>query len=72
MFLQLEWSNQLAIKARIFQNDGATCHYWRPVRDHLNVIYPERKIARTGPINWSPRSPDLNPVDFLFGIFTRK
>jgi len=57
----------------IFQHDGAPAHYSRNVRDLLDARYPERWIGRGGPINWPPRSPDLNPLDyFLWGYIKSK
>ncbi|CAH2107221.1 unnamed protein product [Euphydryas editha] len=48
-----------------FQNDGATCHYARIVRDYLNRHFGNKWIVRGGNIAWPPRSPDLNPIDFF-------
>lgn len=48
------------------QNDGCPAHYARPVREHLNEVFPDRWIGRLGPILWPPRSPDLNPLDFFY------
>lgn len=57
-------------RTMIFQNDGAPCHYAAQVRNYLNSTYPNRWIGRRGPINWPPRSPDLNPIDFfIWGYF---
>lgn len=47
-----------------FQQDGAPAHFGRYVRDYLGEIFPERWIGRGGSIEWPPRSPDLNPLDF--------
>lgn len=49
-----------------FQHDGAPAHYGIQVRNLLNELFPERWIGRGGPIQWPPRSPDLNPLDFFF------
>lgn len=48
-----------------FQQDGAPPHYAAVVREHLNVLLPDRWIGRGGPVEWPPRSPDLNPLDFF-------
>ena len=38
------------------------------VRNHLNVTYPNRWVGRGGSVPWTPRSPDLTPLDyFLWG-----
>ena len=49
----------------MFMQDGAPAHFSTGVRDHLDNIYPLRWIGRGGPVAWPPRSPDLNPPDFL-------
>ncbi|OXU20115.1 hypothetical protein TSAR_016502 [Trichomalopsis sarcophagae] len=46
------------------QQDGDPPHYARLVRNFLNDRFPNRWIGRGGPIAWSPRSPDLTPLDF--------
>lgn len=52
------------------QHDGAPAHYGRQVREYLDTRYTRRWIGRGGPIQWPPRSPDLNPIDFfLWGYF---
>lgn len=51
-----------------FQQDGAPPHYAAIVRRFLDDVFPNRWIGRRGPIEWPPRSPDLNPLDyFLWG-----
>lgn len=47
-----------------FQQDGCPAHYQRDVRNFLNATYGQHWIGRGGPVNWPPRSPDLNPCDF--------
>lgn len=52
-----------------FQQDGASAHYAKQVRDWLDEKFPARWIGRRGPIEWPPRSPDLTPPDFfLWGV----
>lgn len=46
--------------------DGAPPHFTAAVREHLNENFPERWIGRGGFVQWPPRSPDLNPMDFFF------
>lgn len=48
-----------------FMHDGAPAHFSRNVRDHLDIIYPNRWIGRNGPIAWPARTPDLNSCDFF-------
>jgi len=51
------------------QHDGAPSHYTQHVMQHLNDTFPYRWIGRGSTINWPPRSPDLNPLDFcLWGL----
>ncbi|GFX02450.1 uncharacterized protein TNCV_3065151 [Trichonephila clavipes] len=51
-----------------FQQDGATCHTARTTIDLLKDTFGDRLISRFGPVNWSPRSCDLTPLDyFLWG-----
>lgn len=47
-----------------FMHDGAPPHFTRPVCQHLNDVFQNRWIGRGGPVQWPPRSPDLNPLDF--------
>lgn len=49
------------------QLDGAPAHFATAVRQHLNENYPQW-IGRGGPVAWPPRSPDLTPLDFFFGV----
>lgn len=46
------------------QLDGAPCHFSVIVRQHMNVIFPDRWIGRGGPVSWPPRSPDLTCLDY--------
>ncbi|GFS52272.1 uncharacterized protein TNCV_4850021 [Trichonephila clavipes] len=51
-----------------FQKDGATYHTDRATIDLLKDTFGDRLISRFGPVNWSPRSCDLTPLDyFLWG-----
>ncbi|GFV41694.1 putative DD41D transposase [Trichonephila clavipes] len=58
------------IGPNFFKNDqdGATCHTARATIDLLKDTFGDRLISRFGPVNWSPRSCDLTPLDyFLWG-----
>ncbi|GFW07075.1 putative transposable element [Trichonephila clavipes] len=46
-----------------FQQDGAICHTARATIDLLKDTFGDRLISRFGPVNWSPRSCDLTPLD---------
>jgi hypothetical protein len=48
-----------------FQQDGAPPHYANTVKAFLDQQFPGKWIGRRGPIAWSPRSPDLTPLDFF-------
>ncbi|GFW17672.1 putative transposable element [Trichonephila clavipes] len=48
-----------------FQQDGATCHTARATIDLLKDTFGDRLISRFGPVNWSPRSWDLTPLDYF-------
>ncbi|GFW67530.1 uncharacterized protein TNCV_3392011 [Trichonephila clavipes] len=49
-----------------FLHNGATAYFSILMRDHFHAIYPGKWIRRSGPVAWSPRSPDLNLFDFFF------
>jgi len=52
-----------------FHHDGTPSHYTRHVMQHFNDTFRNRWIGRDSTINWPPRSPDLNPLDFcLWGL----
>ena len=48
-----------------FQHDAAPAHFALDVREYLNNVFPNRWIGRGGPVQWSPRSPDLTHMDFF-------
>ncbi|GFG31161.1 hypothetical protein Cfor_08628 [Coptotermes formosanus] len=48
-----------------FQQDGALPHFAGEVRNWLKEVFLMRWIGRSGPIEWSPRSPDLTSLDFF-------
>ncbi|KAJ4442675.1 hypothetical protein ANN_04264 [Periplaneta americana] len=47
------------------RHDGAPPHFDRRIRNHLNATFPDRWIGRDGAVPWTPRSPDLTPLDFF-------
>ncbi|GBM07787.1 hypothetical protein AVEN_33083-1 [Araneus ventricosus] len=49
-----------------FQQDGSPAHHTTVVKLWLNNEFPEKWIGLHGPAEFSPRSPDLAPMDFLF------
>jgi len=48
-----------------FQQDGATSHTFNTSMPRVRELFPQKLISRRGDKNWSPRSPDLNPMDFF-------
>lgn len=52
-----------------FQQDGAPQHNSRIVVEVLNNNFENKWIGTNGPIRWPPRSPDLTPLDFFFGVY---
>jgi len=48
-----------------FQQVGTPAHFATAARDWLNESFPHR-IGRRGHVEWSPRSPELSPLDFFF------
>ena len=48
-----------------YQHVDAPAHYSKDVSIFLDQIFSNRWIGRRGPIEWPPRSPDLNPLDFF-------
>ena len=56
----------LQVRQRLwFQHNGTPVHFALDVREYLNNVFPNLCIGRGGPVQWPPRSPDLNPMDFL-------
>jgi hypothetical protein len=48
-----------------FTDDGVPAHFILVIRGYLNQKFVAGwGIGRGGAIAWSPRSPDLNPLDF--------
>ena len=57
--------NRQEKQAGFFQQDGATAHTSRLSINRLREVFGERLISRN---IWPPRSPDLTPPDFFFGV----
>ena len=51
-----------------FQQDDATCYTANETINLLKEKFGESIISRNGPVNWPPRSCDLTPLDFFYGV----
>jgi hypothetical protein len=51
---------QLTGLISMFDLEGGTRH----VRHYLDESFPNRWLGRGGPVAWTPRSPDLTPLDY--------
>lgn len=50
-----------------FMHFGAPPHFWLPVRQYFNTIYPNLWIERGNdyPLKWPAKSPDLTLCDYF-------
>lgn len=56
-----------------FQHDGAPAHKIGPSQALLRSMFNDKIIGYGGLVEWPPRSPDLNPLDFfLWGFIKSK
>ena len=60
-----------AVEEAWFQQDGATPHTSRVALAWLQERFGERLISRKLPNEWSPHSPDLNPLDYFLWVFLK-
>ncbi|KAJ8949738.1 hypothetical protein NQ318_005059 [Aromia moschata] len=64
---------QLQLRANMcFLHDGAPPHKAGIVQQYLNETYGENWIGINEPIPWAPKSPDLTPLEFLWGTLKNK
>ncbi|GFV36068.1 uncharacterized protein TNCV_345841 [Trichonephila clavipes] len=47
-------------------HEGTPSHLSTEVRNLLHATHRPSWIGSGGPVAWLPRSPDLNPLDFVF------
>ncbi|GBN97341.1 hypothetical protein AVEN_264561-1, partial [Araneus ventricosus] len=48
-----------------FQNDGAPPHKVSSVQQYIRDTFQKQVIGYGGCVEWPPRSPELNPLDFF-------
>ncbi|GBN62759.1 hypothetical protein AVEN_149503-1 [Araneus ventricosus] len=56
----------------IFQQGGAPPHYGNTVREFLVTTFPQRWIGRGAVMAWTPRSPDITPLDFYLWGYVKQ
>jgi hypothetical protein len=49
----------------LFQHDGMLAHLSAQTQQHLSTQFPDRWLGCGGPVSWSARLSDLDPVDFF-------
>ena len=54
-----------------FQQEGAAPHTSNESMEWLQQRFPDRLISRRSTPEWSPHSPDLNPLDFYLWRFLK-
>lgn len=68
-FLIPELKRRKKCSKTVFQQDGATSHVTKPVKELLTGTFGSRIISRGFEFEWPPNSPDLSPLDFwLWGV----
>ncbi|GBM96687.1 hypothetical protein AVEN_111924-1 [Araneus ventricosus] len=56
-----------------FQHDGAPPHKVSSVQQYIRGTFQQQVIGYGGCVEWPPRSPDLNPLDFfLWGYINQR
>ncbi|GBN08167.1 hypothetical protein AVEN_1034-2-1, partial [Araneus ventricosus] len=56
-----------------FQHDGAPPHKVSSVQQYIRDTFQQQVIGCGGCVEWPPRSPDLNPLDFfLWGYIKQR
>ena len=55
----------------IFQQDGAPPHWVSDVCLFLDLTFTNRWIGRDGPTPWTPRSPDITPLNSFYGGYVK-
>ncbi|GBL77130.1 hypothetical protein AVEN_12764-1 [Araneus ventricosus] len=55
-----------------FQNNGAPPHKVSSVQQYIRDTFQQQVIGYGGFVEWSPRSPDLNPLDFVLWRYIKQ
>jgi hypothetical protein len=56
--------DELGVHLRWFMQNSAPLHYALSVHHWLDENFTDRWIGQRGPMEWSPVSPHISPVDF--------
>jgi len=69
-FTRISWEHSINIRQRCWlQQDDAPAHFHHDVKTFLDE--QNHWIGREKPVPWPPRSPDLNPLDFFFWVYSK-
>lgn len=63
-FLIPELKKRRKLTSTRFQQDGATAHITKPVKEFLTAHFGNRIISRMFNFEWPANSPDLSPLDY--------
>ncbi|GBN84213.1 hypothetical protein AVEN_33599-1 [Araneus ventricosus] len=55
-----------------FQHDGAPPHKVSSVQQYIRDTFQQQVIGYGGCVEWPPRSPDLNPLEFFLWGYTKQ
>ena len=55
---------RIPVRQQWLMQDGASSHTANTTLELLAGIFQERVVSRRTEVEWAPRSPDLNPLDF--------
>ena len=61
-------SRTTSARSKLFQQDGAPCHTAKDTKEWLK----QKKVNLFNEGVWPPYSPDLNPVEHIWPMVTRK
>ncbi|GBN60593.1 hypothetical protein AVEN_226786-1 [Araneus ventricosus] len=55
-----------------FQHDGSSPHKVSSVQQYIRDTFQQQVIGYGGCVEWPPRSPDLNPLDFFMWEYIKQ